>query len=114
MYYQIADIFKQQYEKTSDLAKLINARTAFEKASEMSFNPTLQEDALYNAAVIAFNVDDSPYNQSVQIFEKFIKLFPNSDRKNQIYQFLVEVNRRKNNYELPLSTIKNISVKTAN
>ena len=111
VYYQIADIFKQQYEKTSDLAKLINARTAFEKASEMSFNPTLQEDALYNAAVIAFNVDDSPYNQSVQIFEKFIKLFPNSDRKNQIYQFLVEVYRRTNNYELALSTIENISVK---
>jgi tetratricopeptide (TPR) repeat protein len=111
VYYQIADIFKQQYEKTEDLAKLINARTAFEKAAEMSFNRTLQEDALYNAAVIAFNVDDSPYNQSVQIFEKFLKLFPNSDRKNEIYQFLVEVYRRTNNYELALSTIDNISVK---
>ncbi|MBM3451881.1 MAG: tetratricopeptide repeat protein [Bacteroidetes bacterium] len=111
VYYQIADIFKQEYEKTRDVAKLINARTAFEKASEISFNPSLQEDALYNAAVIAFNVDDSPYNQSIQIFEKFLKLFSNSERKNQIYQFLVEVYRRTDNYDLALSTIENISLK---
>lgn len=111
VYYQIADIFKQQYKKSKDLAKLINARTAFEKASELNFNLILQEDALYNAAVIAFNVDDSPYNQSVQIFEKYLTLFPNSNRKNEIYQFLIEVYRRTNNYELALSTIDNIAVK---
>lgn len=111
VYYQIADIFKQEYKNSKDLAKLINARTAFEKASELNFNLILQEDALYNAAVIAFNVDDSPYNQSVQIFEKYLTLFPNSNRKNEIYQFLVEVYRRTNNYELALSTIDNIAVK---
>ena len=90
-YYKIASIFKEQYEETKDVKHLINARTAFEKASDMSFDIIIQEDALYNAAVLAFNVDDSPYYESVEIFEKFIKLFPNSDKKNDIYQYLVEV-----------------------
>ena len=111
IYYQIADIFKQKYTKTKDETNLINARTAFEKAASMDFDPDLQEDALYNAAVLAFNVDDSPYYESVQIFEKFLKMFPNSNRKNEIYQFLVEVYRRTNNYELALSTIESIDKK---
>jgi tetratricopeptide (TPR) repeat protein len=111
IYYQIADIFKQQYSKNQDVSKLINARTAFEKAASLNFDLILQEDALYNAAVLAFNVDDSPYNESVQIFEKFLKKFPNSSRKNEIYQFLVEVYRRTNNYELALSTIEGIDKK---
>ena len=110
-YYKIATIFKEQYEKTKEDKHLINARTAFEKASDMSFDVVVQEDALYNAAVLAFNVDDSPYYESVEIFEKFIKLFPNSERKNDIYQYLVEVYRRTNNFDLALTTIESIDKK---
>ena len=110
-YYKIASIFKEEYEKTKEDKHLINARTAFEKASDMSFDVQIQEDALYNAAVLAFNVDDSPYYESVEIFEKFIKLFPNSERKNDIYQYLVEVYRRTNNFDLALTTIESIDKK---
>ncbi len=110
-YYKIATIFKEQYEKTKEDKHLINARTAFEKASDMSFDVVVQEDALYNAAVLAFNVDDSPYYESVEIFEKFIKLFPNSERKNDIYQYLVEVYRQTNNFDLALTTIESIDKK---
>jgi tetratricopeptide (TPR) repeat protein len=110
-YYKIATIFKEQFEKTKEDKHLINARTAFEKASDMVFDVAVQEDALYNAAVLAFNVDDSPYYESVEIFEKFIKLFPNSERKNDIYQYLVEVYRRTNNFDLALTTIESIDKK---
>jgi tetratricopeptide (TPR) repeat protein len=110
-YYQMADIFKQEYALTKDASKLINARTAFEKSAVMDFDKVLQENALYNAAVIAFNVDDSPYNQSVQIFDKFLKLFPNSQHVDEINQFLIEVYRRTNNYELALTTIDKLGKK---
>lgn len=91
-----------------DKEKLLPARNAFEKASNMLANPVISEDALYQFAIISFKIDINPYDESVRAFEKYLKLYPNSTRKNDIYQYLVNVYASTSNYEKALISLQKI------
>jgi len=91
-----------------DKEKLLPARNAFEKASDMRSNPIISEDALYQFAIISFQIDINPYDESVRAFEKYLKLYPNSTRKNDIYQYLVNVYSSTSNYEKALNSLNKI------
>ena len=64
--------------------KLLPARSAFESASEMTAIPKIKEDALYNFAVISFEIDINPYDESVRAFENYLERYPNSPRKKDV------------------------------
>jgi tetratricopeptide (TPR) repeat protein len=89
--YQIAECYLK-------LDKLLPARSAFERASEMTKLPEIQEDALYNFAVISFKVDINPYDESVRAFENYLNKYPNSKRKTDVYQYLVNVYTSTSNF----------------
>ena len=96
--YQIAD----SYQK---LNKLLPARNAFFRASEMKTIEKIQEDGLYNFAILSFKVDINPYDESVKAFENYLKKFPNSNRKDDIYQCLVNVYSNTSNYAKALESL---------
>lgn len=96
----------------------VSARSAFEDAAMMPFDPIIQEDALYNYAILSYKLDINPYNEAVEAFEMYLRNFPNSPRKDDVYQYLVNVYMSANNHEKALASLdkipnKDIRLKTA-
>lgn len=94
------------------------ARTAFKSASDLDFDPEVQEDALYNYAVLSYRLDYNPYNEAILAFELFLNEYPNSDRKEDVYSYLVNVYSSTKNYAEALKSLDripslNIKLKTA-
>jgi len=90
----------------------LSARSAFEKASEIdSADLKLQEDALYQFAVLSYKVDVNPYNEAILAFEKYLNNYPNSKRKEDVYQYLVNVYTSTNNYEKALESLDRVENK---
>lgn len=110
-YYQIAECYLKQ-------GKEGYARAAFKEAYEMSYNKKIQEDALYNYAVLSYNLAVNPYDEALTSFLLYLEKYPNSDRKNVVYQNLVNVYSTTKNYESALTSLekhtsKDIRLKSA-
>jgi len=98
--------------------KLVAARSGFEGAAFLDFDPRIQEDALYNYAIISYKLDINPYDEAVKAFEAYLNKYQNSSRKEDVYQYLVNVYMTTNNYPKALSSLdkipnKDIRLKTA-
>ncbi len=110
-YYHIAECMLKADEKVS-------ARSAFEKAAFIDANDVVQEDALFNYAILSYKLDINPYDEAVEAFEMYLNKYPNSDRRDDVYQYLVNVYTSTNNYEKALKSLdkipnKDIKLKTA-
>jgi tetratricopeptide (TPR) repeat protein len=81
------------------------ARTAFEAASLLSLDKKIQEDALYNFAILSYKLDVNPYDEALEALMLYLDKYPNSDRKNEVYQYLVNVYTSINNYESALNSL---------
>lgn len=68
----------------------------------------VQEDALYNFAVLSFKSDINPYDESVRAFETFLTKYPNSSRKKDVYQYLVNVYTNTSNFAKALESISRL------
>jgi len=90
------------------LNKPVPARNAFELAATMSFKSDVQEDALYQFAVLSYKLDLNPYDEAVVAMERYLKEYPNSLRKNEIYQYLVNCYTTTNNYGKALTSLDKI------
>ena len=105
-YYHLADC----YIKTDNKEK---AKVAFASASEMDFDEKIKEDALFNYAKITYELSYSPFSETIKAFDKYISLYPNSERNNSAYQYLVEVYMVTRNFEDAINSIEKIEVKNA-
>ena len=110
-FYHIGECMLKADEKVS-------ARSAFEKAAFIDANIVIQEDALYNYAILSYKLDINPYDEAVEAFEMYLNKYPNSDRKNDVYQYLVNVYTSTNNYAKALISLdkipnKDVKLKTA-
>ncbi len=110
-FYHIAECMLKSDEKVS-------ARSAFEKAAFIDANLVVQEDALFNYAILSYKLDINPYDEAVEAFEMYLNKYPNSDRRNDVYQYLVNVYTSTNNYEKALASLdkipnKDVKLKTA-
>jgi len=88
-----------------------SARSAFQKAFEINANKKLQEDALYQFAVLSYKVEIDPYSEAILAFETFLNNYPNSPRKNEVYQYLINVYTSTNNYQFALKSLDRIEKK---
>lgn len=104
-YYHLADC----YVATDDKNK---ARQAFEAASEFDFDAKIKEDALFNYAKITYELSYSPFNETIKAFDKYISLYPNSERNDVAYDYLVKVYMSTSNYRDAMTSIENIKVKS--
>ena len=110
-YYHIAECMLKLDNKLS-------ARSAFEGAAFIEKDPVIQEDALYNYAVLCYQLDINPYNEAVEAFELYLTSYPNAERREDIYQYLVNVYLSTNNYSKALASLdklpsKNVRLKQA-
>ena len=91
-YYHLADAYVRTNQKEK-------ARIAFEAASEINADAGIKEDALFNYAKLTYELSYSPFNETIKAFDKYITLYPNSERNTAAYQYLVEVFMFTKNYQ---------------
>lgn len=103
-YYHLADC----YVVTNDKNK---ARQAFQSASEFDFDAKIKEDALFNYAKITYELSYSPFNETIKAFDKYIASYPNAERNDVAYDYLVKVYMSTSNYRDAMASIENIKVK---
>lgn len=102
----------------TNLNELVYARTAFEAASQMDMDKMIQEDALYNYALLSYKLDMNAYDEAVEAFKLYLDKYPDSKRKPVIYQYLVNVYTSTKNYQKALESLdqltnKDIKLKSA-
>lgn len=110
-YYHIAECMLKMDNKVS-------ARSAFEGAAFIDADPVVQEDALFNYAILSYQLDINPYDEAVEAFELYLSRFPDSKRRDDVYQYLVNVYMNTNNYAKALASLdkipnKDVRLKTA-
>ncbi len=82
-----------------------NARMAFDHAGALPFNRKIQETALYNYALLIHETSFTGFGESVRVFEKFLKEFPDSEFADKVNDYLVEVFLTSKNYAAALEYI---------
>jgi len=96
--YQIGESYIKLKDYTS-------ARSAFVQAANIKADPKIEEDALYQSAVLSYKLDLNPYNEAIIAFESYLQKYPNSPRKEDVYQYLVNVYTSTNNYGKALESL---------
>ncbi|MFT4678744.1 MAG: tetratricopeptide (TPR) repeat protein [Litorivivens sp.] len=87
------------------------ARSAFEIASSMDHNLTMKEDALFNYAKLSFELSYNPFHEAIQAFETYLEKYPDSQRRDEAYEFLLNVYMKSRNYEAALRSLDKIQNK---
>ncbi|MBC7695133.1 MAG: tetratricopeptide repeat protein [Burkholderiales bacterium] len=100
-WYHIADCHIQTNNKSK-------ARNAFYAASMFDFDPKIKEDALFSYAKLCYELSFAPYNDAVVAFQKYIKDYPNSSRKMEAYNYLVNVYSTTKSYSQAIASIEKI------
>lgn len=84
------------------------AQIAFQQASEMTNDKKLQEEALYNYALTLHEGNTMGFGESVNVFERFLNMFPQSQYTSSVSKHLAEVYFTTKNYPAALSSINKI------
>lgn len=84
------------------------SKNAYKGASEMTFDKTIQEDAMFNYSKLCVN-DPGPYNEAIKNFTSYIKKYPKSKKKNEAQEYLVQLYERTRNYKDALELMDNMS-----
>lgn len=94
------------------LADKIKARMAFEQAAASDADRKVKEQAAYNYALCIHETAYSAFGQSVNVFEKFLNEFPQSQYIDKVSSYLVDVYMNTRSYEAALQSIERITQPT--
>jgi TolA-binding protein len=103
--YYLADC----YIRTNDKQR---ARLAFQSASGMNFDPVIRQDALFNYALLTFELSNDPFNEAIRSFQEFIAQYPESKRIDEAYRYLIQSFLNARNYRLALESLEKSELKS--
>jgi TolA-binding protein len=103
--YYLADCYLKSGDKQ-------NARLAFQSASSMNYDPVIQQDALFNYALISYELGNDPFNEAIRAFEEFISRYPESKRIDEAYRFLIQAYLNARNYKLAMVSMEKSELRT--
>lgn len=88
-----------------------NARKAFASAMRSDADPIIKQDAMFNYALMTFEVGGDPFNDAVDAFEEFIIAYPESKRIDEARRMLIQAYLGARNYKKALASIDKIDTK---
>ena len=97
-YYHLAE----SYLKTDKKQQALNA---FKTASEMEFEPKIQEDAYLNYAKLSYELGN-PYQSVPEVLNGYLAKYPNSSYKQEINNLLINSYITSKNYTEALSLLE--------
>ena len=89
------------------------ASIAFQQASQMSADKSVQEEAFYNYALTLHDGANMGFGESVTAFEQFLNKYPRSQYVTTVAQHLTEVYFTTKNYPAALKSINKIKNPTS-
>lgn len=87
------------------------ARNAFKKAYEIGKDPKVTEDALFQYAKLSYELSFDPYHEAINALRNYLKTYPNTPRRDEAYEFLLNVYLKTRNYEDALASLDEIQNK---
>lgn len=90
------------------LGQKIQAKNAYYSAYQKNIDKRITEDALFSFAKLSYELDFSPYNEAVKGFTKYLKEYPKSPRKDECYNFLINVYSTTKNYDLAIRSMESM------
>ncbi|HOZ83309.1 MAG TPA: tetratricopeptide repeat protein, partial [Bacteroidia bacterium] len=103
-YFHLADCFLKTDDKQGAL-------TAFESASKMSYDPQIQEEAMFNYAKLS--VDLNMQSSTIRVMNDFMTKYPKSEHKDEITELLATLYMQTRNYKEALAALDKIRNRTA-
>lgn len=88
------------------------ALQAFKTAWRLGHDRNLAEDALFNFAKLAYELDYDPYHEAIRALKGYLEAYPNSPRNDELYTFLSEIYMGTRNYQEALDALEKIKNKT--
>jgi len=88
------------------------ALQAFKTAWKLNYDKSLAEDALFNFAKLAYELDFDPYHEAIRALQGYLEAYPNSPRNDELYTFLSEIYMGTRNYQEALNALQKIKNKT--
>jgi TolA-binding protein len=104
IWYILGDCYLQKGDKK-------RAQFGFSEASKMDFDKKISEDALFNYAKITYETSYSPFGEATASFQKYIELYPGSERIEEAYNYLVSTYLQARNYKAALASLDRIRSK---
>jgi len=104
-WYELAGLYIKKGDKQ-------RAMMAFQNASNLKFDQKIREDALFQYAKITYELDYSPFNEAIKAFDRYISEYPNSEKNDVAYDYLVKVFMTTRNYKDALVSLEKIKVKS--
>lgn len=98
-YYHLAQSYLESNQKQQAL-------NAFKNASEMDFNPEIQEDAYMNYAKLSYEIGNS-YESPSQVLINFIEKYPDSENRTAMESLLIDSFLTSGNYEEAMRLLEN-------
>ncbi len=98
------------YLKSGDKKR---AQLAFSAASGMNYDPSIQEEALFSFAKLAYENSYSPFGEAIEALHSYIETYPSSDHTTEAYNYLVSAYMRLKNYQAALNSLDKITIKDA-
>lgn len=83
----------------------VAAMEAFKSASALGFNPDIQEDAHFNYAKLAFDLNHSP-----AVFNDYLAKFSDKKKGDRIYSYIALANLYNHNYSAAVEAYSNIDL----
>lgn len=90
------------------------ALLAFGAASNMDFVASIKEDALFNYAVLTYELSNSPFNSSIKALNDYIQQYPDSRRSDEAYNYLITACLNTRNYQEAITHLGKIKNKDKN
>lgn len=90
-YYHLGESYLHTHKKTQAL-------NAFKNASEMSFDPSIQEDAFLNYAKLSYDIGNA-YQSAPTVLNAFLTKYPTSPYKTELEGLLIDSYITSKNYK---------------
>jgi len=104
--YHLADCYMK-------LGMMGKARVSFSQASQMEFDPRIQQDALFNFAKVTFELALNPFGEAIRAFEQYIRAYPTADNTDEAYNYLVMAYLATRNYSMAMASLDKIKHRDA-
>lgn len=92
------------YLKTGDKT---SARSSFQEAYSLDFDPQIKEDALLNFAKLSYELPN-PFNETLKSFQLYYDTYPKSKKINEVKEYLAQLYGESKNYKDALQLIEEL------